>query len=141
MNVAVIRRTTKRQVNDVSANDHLFSLDVRYFWWTNLLIANQNYVLLQCRSEILTSHCWFQVKLCNGKLVHVEACRKGFYCVGKQRILCHNLVDLLRQISRGFDNVSVANACYFLAQFVCNLMCLLSLCYLFDYIHICFSQS
>jgi hypothetical protein len=46
------------------------------------------------------------VKLCNGKLVQVEACRKGFYSVGKQRILCHNLVDLLRQLSRAFDNVS-----------------------------------
>ena len=47
-----------------------------------------------------------QVKLCNGKVVHVEACRKGFYSVGKQRILSHNLVDLLRQLSRAFDNVS-----------------------------------
>ncbi|KAA8520744.1 hypothetical protein F0562_014984 [Nyssa sinensis] len=44
------------------------------------------------------------VKLCNGKLVLVEACRKGFYSVGKQQILCHNLVDLLRQLSRSFDN-------------------------------------
>ncbi|PPS03254.1 hypothetical protein GOBAR_AA17415 [Gossypium barbadense] len=47
-----------------------------------------------------------EVKLCNGKLVHVEACRKGFSSVGKQQILCHNLVDLLRQLSRAFDNVS-----------------------------------
>lgn len=47
-----------------------------------------------------------QVKLCNGKLVNVEVCRKGFYSVGKHRILCHNLVDLLRQLSRAFDNVS-----------------------------------
>lgn len=46
----------------------------------------------------------FDVKLCNGKLVHVEACRKGFYSLGKQRILTHNLVDLLRQLSRAFDN-------------------------------------
>ncbi|XP_059651235.1 protein REDUCED CHLOROPLAST COVERAGE 1 [Cornus florida] len=45
-----------------------------------------------------------EVKLCNGKIILVEACRKGFYCVGKQQILCHNLVDLLRQISRVFDN-------------------------------------
>ncbi|XP_044480547.1 LOW QUALITY PROTEIN: protein TSS-like [Mangifera indica] len=66
-----IRRATKRHLEDVSADDHLLSLDV---------------------------------KLCNGKLVHVEACRKGFYSVGKQRILCHNLVDLLRQLSRAFDN-------------------------------------
>ncbi|KAK3001120.1 hypothetical protein RJ639_022477 [Escallonia herrerae] len=45
-----------------------------------------------------------EVKLCNGKLVHIEACRKGFYSVGKQQILCHSLVDLLRQLSRAFDN-------------------------------------
>lgn len=45
-----------------------------------------------------------EVKLCNGKLVLVEVCRRGFYSIGKQRILCHNLVDLLRQLSRAFDN-------------------------------------
>ncbi|KAK8974230.1 hypothetical protein V6N11_034599 [Hibiscus sabdariffa] len=45
-----------------------------------------------------------EVKLCNGKLVHVEAYRKGFYSAGKQQILCHNLADLLRQLSRAFDN-------------------------------------
>ncbi|GAY45712.1 hypothetical protein CUMW_091440 [Citrus unshiu] len=45
-----------------------------------------------------------RVKLCNGKMVNVEACRKGFYSVGKQRILCHNIVDLLGQLSRAFDN-------------------------------------
>ncbi|XP_049398192.1 protein REDUCED CHLOROPLAST COVERAGE 1-like isoform X1 [Solanum stenotomum] len=45
-----------------------------------------------------------EVKLCNGKLVIVEACKKGFYNFGKQGILCHNLVDLLRQLSRAFDN-------------------------------------
>ncbi|KAF3654163.1 putative O-acyltransferase WSD1-like isoform 1 [Capsicum annuum] len=45
-----------------------------------------------------------EVKLCNGKLVIVEACKKGFYNFGKQGILCHNLVDLLRQVSRAFDN-------------------------------------
>ena len=50
------------------------------------------------------------MKLCNGKLVQVEACRKGFYNVGKQRILCHNLVDLLRQLSRAFDNVSFTSS-------------------------------
>ncbi|XVE77276.1 hypothetical protein DITRI_Ditri13aG0049300 [Diplodiscus trichospermus] len=66
-----IRSAAKRQVQEISGDDHLFSLEV---------------------------------KLCNGKLVHVEACRKGFYSVGKQRILCHNLVDLLRQLSRAFDN-------------------------------------
>ncbi|XP_010522920.1 PREDICTED: protein TSS [Tarenaya hassleriana] len=66
-----IRRVTKREIEDISEDDHLFSLDV---------------------------------KLCNGKLIHVEACRKGFYSVGKLRILCHSLVDLLRQLSRVFDN-------------------------------------
>lgn len=45
-----------------------------------------------------------EVKLCNGKLVLAEACRKGFYSIGKQRILCHNLIDLLRQLSRAFEN-------------------------------------
>lgn len=51
-----------------------------------------------------------QVKLCNGKVFHVEACRKGFYSFGKQWILCHNLVDLLRQLSRAFDNVSFSHS-------------------------------
>ncbi|XP_010321505.2 protein REDUCED CHLOROPLAST COVERAGE 1 isoform X2 [Solanum lycopersicum] len=45
-----------------------------------------------------------EVKLFNGKLVSVEACRKGFHNTGKHGILCHNLVDLLRQLSRAFDN-------------------------------------
>ncbi|KAF7826179.1 protein TSS-like [Senna tora] len=66
-----IKRAARRQVEEISEADYLFSLDV---------------------------------KLCNGKVVHVEACRKGFYSVGKQRILSHNLVDLLRQLSRAFDN-------------------------------------
>nr|XP_015888747.1 protein REDUCED CHLOROPLAST COVERAGE 1 [Ziziphus jujuba var. spinosa] len=69
--IQFIKKVAKRAVNEISADDHLFSLEV---------------------------------KLCNGKVVHVEACRKGFYSVGKQRILCHNLVDLLRQLSRAFDN-------------------------------------
>lgn len=47
-----------------------------------------------------------KVKLCNGKLSLVEACTRGFYSVGKHRVLCHNLVDLLRQLNRAFDNVS-----------------------------------
>ncbi|KAK1302748.1 hypothetical protein QJS10_CPB12g00851 [Acorus calamus] len=45
-----------------------------------------------------------EVKISNGKLVLVDVRAKGFYSVGKQRILCHNLVDLLRQLSRAFDN-------------------------------------
>ncbi|XP_072965118.1 protein REDUCED CHLOROPLAST COVERAGE 1 [Typha angustifolia] len=47
---------------------------------------------------------FFEAKLCNGKLVVVEARKKGFYSLGKQRVLCHNLVDLLRHLSRAFDN-------------------------------------
>ncbi|XP_022757552.1 protein TSS-like [Durio zibethinus] len=66
-----IKRQRKCQVEKITCDEHLFSLEV---------------------------------KLCNGKLVHLEACRQGFYSVGKQRILCHNLVDLLRQLSRAFDN-------------------------------------
>lgn len=45
-----------------------------------------------------------EAKLCNGKVMRVESCRKGFFSVGKHRILSHNLVDLLRQLSRAFDN-------------------------------------
>ncbi|MQM15558.1 hypothetical protein Taro_048505 [Colocasia esculenta] len=47
---------------------------------------------------------YVEVKLCNGKLVTVEAQRKGFYSVGKHRALCHDLVELLRRLSRAFDN-------------------------------------
>ncbi|KAK7258505.1 hypothetical protein RIF29_24084 [Crotalaria pallida] len=65
-----IKKSVRRQVQEISEADHFFSLDV---------------------------------KLCNGKVVHVEACKKGFYSVGKQRILSHTLVDLLRQLSRPFD--------------------------------------
>ncbi|CAA3013036.1 TSS [Olea europaea subsp. europaea] len=45
-----------------------------------------------------------EVKVCNGKLIPVEACRKGFYTIGKHKTLYHNLVDLLRQLSRAFEN-------------------------------------
>ncbi|XP_051146563.1 protein REDUCED CHLOROPLAST COVERAGE 1 [Andrographis paniculata] len=45
-----------------------------------------------------------EVKLFSGKLVPIEATKNGFYSTGKQQILCHNLVDLLRQLSRAFDN-------------------------------------
>ncbi|CAM8977575.1 unnamed protein product [Rhodiola kirilowii] len=44
-----------------------------------------------------------EVKLCNGKLVFVEACRKGFFTVGKKPGFGHSLIDLLRQLSRAFD--------------------------------------
>ncbi|KAL5998993.1 hypothetical protein ACLOJK_009942 [Asimina triloba] len=45
-----------------------------------------------------------QVKVCNGKLTVIEACSKGFCSVGKHQLLSHNIVDLLRQLSRAFDN-------------------------------------
>lgn len=52
-------------------------------------------------------HLFFlNVKLCNGKLVLVEACRRGFFSFGKHRILSPTLVGLLRQLSRAFDKVS-----------------------------------
>ncbi|KAG6393180.1 hypothetical protein SASPL_147416 [Salvia splendens] len=68
---AVIRRAERKSIDEVSGDDHLFSLEV---------------------------------KLCNGKLIFIEASRKGFYGTGKQQFFCHNLVDLLRQLSRAFDN-------------------------------------
>ncbi|XP_075476247.1 LOW QUALITY PROTEIN: protein REDUCED CHLOROPLAST COVERAGE 1-like [Primulina tabacum] len=52
-----------------------------------------------------TDHlCTLEVKLCSGKLILIEASRKGFCSTGKQQILCHSLLDLLRQLSRAFDN-------------------------------------
>ncbi|XP_074561028.1 LOW QUALITY PROTEIN: protein REDUCED CHLOROPLAST COVERAGE 1-like [Curcuma longa] len=56
----------------------------------------------ECPSD---DHLFFlEVKLCNGKLVIIEACARGFYSLGKHRVLCHNLVDLLRHLSRAFDS-------------------------------------
>uniref|UniRef100_A0A164TYR7 Clu domain-containing protein n=1 Tax=Daucus carota subsp. sativus TaxID=79200 RepID=A0A164TYR7_DAUCS len=58
----------------------------------------------QQNDDIFVDHLFsLEVKVCNGKLINVEVCRKGFYIVGKHRILCHNLVDLLRQLNRAFD--------------------------------------
>ncbi|KAJ4952098.1 hypothetical protein NE237_028930 [Protea cynaroides] len=63
-------------------------------------------VTLQQINEILPEKHLFsvEVKLSNGKLVLVEVRNIGFYTVGKQRLLSHSLVDLLRQLSRAFDN-------------------------------------
>ena len=47
-----------------------------------------------------------QVKVCNGKLLHVVASVKGFYLVGKPHNVSHSLVDLLQQLSNAFANVS-----------------------------------
>ncbi|KAF2301376.1 hypothetical protein GH714_023396 [Hevea brasiliensis] len=46
----------------------------------------------------------FQVKICNGKLIHVVASAKGFCTVGKQFSQSHSLVDLLQNLSRAFAN-------------------------------------
>ncbi|KAL6651508.1 hypothetical protein ACP70R_010433 [Stipagrostis hirtigluma subsp. patula] len=45
-----------------------------------------------------------EVKVCNGKLLHVVASVKGFYLVGKPHTLSHSLVDLLQQLSSAFAN-------------------------------------
>ncbi|XP_054780206.1 protein REDUCED CHLOROPLAST COVERAGE 3 isoform X2 [Prosopis cineraria] len=45
-----------------------------------------------------------QIKIGNGKLIEVIASEKGFYNVGKQFLQSHALVDLLKQLSRGFAN-------------------------------------
>ncbi|XP_058100419.1 protein REDUCED CHLOROPLAST COVERAGE 1 [Magnolia sinica] len=59
----------------------------------------------QCDEQLSEDHLFsLQVKVCNGKLVIIKACSKGFCSVGKQQLLSHNIVDLLRQLSRAFDN-------------------------------------
>jgi protein TIF31 len=47
-----------------------------------------------------------QVKVCNGKLLHIVASVKGFYSAGKPHTVSHSLVDLLQQLSSAFANVS-----------------------------------
>ncbi|XP_062226922.1 protein REDUCED CHLOROPLAST COVERAGE 3-like [Phragmites australis] len=45
-----------------------------------------------------------EVKVCNGKLLHVVASVKGFYLVGKPHTVSRSLVDLLQQLSNAFAN-------------------------------------
>ncbi|PIA42283.1 hypothetical protein AQUCO_02000027v1 [Aquilegia coerulea] len=45
-----------------------------------------------------------EIKICNGKLIHVVASVKGFYTSGKQFVQSHSLVDLLQQLSQAFAN-------------------------------------
>ncbi|KAF0890750.1 hypothetical protein E2562_004243 [Oryza meyeriana var. granulata] len=45
-----------------------------------------------------------EVKVCNGKLLHVVASIKGFYLAGKPQTISHSLVDLLQQLSSAFAN-------------------------------------
>ena len=49
---------------------------------------------------------FLQIKVCNGKLLAVMSSAKGFRQTGsKHNLESHSLVDLLRQVSRGFSNV------------------------------------
>ncbi|TVU16325.1 hypothetical protein EJB05_39883 [Eragrostis curvula] len=45
-----------------------------------------------------------EVKVCNGKLMHVVASVKGFYLSGKPNTVTFSLVDLLQQLSNAFAN-------------------------------------
>ncbi|WOG99273.1 hypothetical protein DCAR_0518621 [Daucus carota subsp. sativus] len=45
-----------------------------------------------------------QIKICNGKLIHVVASVNGFYTLGKQFLQSHSLVDLLQRLSQAFAN-------------------------------------
>lgn len=45
-----------------------------------------------------------EVKVCNGKLLHVVASVKGFYLAGKPHNVSRSLVDLLQQLSNAFAN-------------------------------------
>lgn len=45
-----------------------------------------------------------EVKVCNGKLLHVVSSVKGFYLAGKPHTVSRSLVDLLQQLSSGFAN-------------------------------------
>lgn len=52
-------------------------------------------------------HFWLQVKLCNGKLVTITACEKGFYSSSRPSIHSHSLVTLLSRLSKSFADVCV----------------------------------
>ncbi|KAM3390712.1 hypothetical protein ACQJBY_012368 [Aegilops geniculata] len=45
-----------------------------------------------------------EVKVCNGKLLHIVASAKGFYLAGKPHTVSRSLVDLLQPLSSGFAN-------------------------------------
>jgi hypothetical protein len=45
------------------------------------------------------------VKLCNGKLVTITACEKGFYSSSRPSIHSHSLVTLLSRLSKAFADV------------------------------------
>ncbi|GJN01545.1 hypothetical protein PR202_ga18819 [Eleusine coracana subsp. coracana] len=45
-----------------------------------------------------------EVKVCNGKLLHIVASVKGFYLAGKPHTVSYSLVDLLQQLSNAFAN-------------------------------------
>lgn len=96
------------------SDDHLFFVEVTLL---NNSISNVFVDIQASRLHVLflISELLFglQAKLCGGKFVLVEARRKGFFSFGKQRVLCHNLVDLLRHLSRAFDNVRLSHSTVF----------------------------
>jgi hypothetical protein len=47
------------------------------------------------------------VKLCNGKLITITACEKGFYSSSRPSIHSHSLVTLLSRLSKAFADVCV----------------------------------
>ncbi|CAI0422468.1 unnamed protein product [Linum tenue] len=57
-----------------------------------------------------------QIKISNGKQLHVVASVKGFYVAGKQFSQSHSLVDLLQNLSQAFANVSK----FMLLSFLCS---------------------
>ncbi|KAK1323542.1 hypothetical protein QJS10_CPA02g00211 [Acorus calamus] len=62
--------------------------------------------LKKCDGERRDAQDYFEmeVKICNGKVLHVVASVNGFYTTGKQCIQSHSLVDLLQQLSSAFAN-------------------------------------
>jgi hypothetical protein len=52
------------------------------------------------------------VKLCNGKLVTITACEKGFYSSSRPSIHSHSLVTLLSRLSKAFADVCVPPSLY-----------------------------
>ncbi len=59
-----------------------------------------------CCVSSLTTCVILQVRLCNGKLMSVTACEKGFYSCSKQlKLHDHSLVVLLCRLSKSFAKV------------------------------------
>lgn len=87
----------------IEANTTTFSFRLQDFSSSLLMLLH-----LHVRCGLKLKMLLLQIKICNGKLIEVVASEKGFYTVGKQSLQSHSLVDLLKQLSRGF-----ANVCFF----------------------------